>query len=344
MASTFTTNKSIEKPGSGDYVNTWDVPVNADFDVIDTSFGGITNINAVGASGTITLTSTQYRPPNIVISGLLTANVVYELPSGIGGVWSIYNNTTGAFTVTFSSAGGGTSLLLRQGYRTQVISDGTNIDFASTNSLPGGSDTMVQYNDNGVLAGSANLTFDGTYLGTRGLTLVGASSGFVGLIPASVSDGTVYTWPASDGTSGYVLATDGAGTLSWVVQSGGGGGGAVDSFSGGTTGLTPAAATTGIITLGGTLVEANGGTGETTYSNGQLLIGNASGGLTKATLTAGANVTITNGDGTITVAASGGGSVGSDYLNYNGAFNSAIVTVSTSAPSGGSDGDIWLRY
>ena len=304
MASTFTTNKSIEKPGSGDYNNVWDVPVNADFDVIDTSFGGITNINAVGASGTITLTDTQYRPPNIVIAGLLTANVVYELPSGIGGVWSIFNNTTGAFTVTFSSAGGGTSLLLRQGYRTQVISDGTNISFASTNSLPGGSDTMVQYNDNGVLAGSANLVFDGTYLGTRGLTLLGASSGFVGLIPAAVSDGTVYTWPASDGVAGYVLGTDGAGNLSWVV--GGGGGAGVSSFSGGTTGLTPATATTGIITLGGTLTEANGGTGETTYSNGQPLIGNAAGGLTKATLTAGANVTITNGDGTITVAASGG--------------------------------------
>lgn len=56
--------------------------------------------------------------------------------------------------------------------------------------------------------------------------------------------------------------------------------------------------------VSGVLPEANGGTGESTYSNGQLLIGNAAGGLTKATITAGANVTVTNGDGAITIAAS----------------------------------------
>ena len=60
----------------------------------------------------------------------------------------------------------------------------------------------------------------------------------------------------------------------------------------------------------GTLPTANGGTGQTTYANGEVLIGNNSGGLTKTTLTAGSNVTITNGDGQITIAASGGGGGG----------------------------------
>ena len=57
--------------------------------------------------------------------------------------------------------------------------------------------------------------------------------------------------------------------------------------------------------VSGVLPEANGGTGESTYSNGQLLIGNNSGGLTKATITAGSNITVTNGDGAITIAAAG---------------------------------------
>ena len=47
---------------------------------------------------------------------------------------------------------------------------------------------------------------------------------------------------------------------------------------------------------------ANGGTGQTSYPNGQLLIGNTTGNtLTKATLTAGTNVSITNGAGSITI-------------------------------------------
>ena len=50
-----------------------------------------------------------------------------------------------------------------------------------------------------------------------------------------------------------------------------------------------------------TIATGKGGTGQTTYSNGQLLIGNASGGLTKATLTATAPVTVTNADGSITI-------------------------------------------
>lgn len=56
--------------------------------------------------------------------------------------------------------------------------------------------------------------------------------------------------------------------------------------------------------IGGTLAVNKGGTGQTSYTDGQLLIGNSSGStLTKATLTQGANVTITNGNGFITIAA-----------------------------------------
>jgi len=55
-----------------------------------------------------------------------------------------------------------------------------------------------------------------------------------------------------------------------------------------------------------TLAVGNGGTGQTTYTDGQLLIGNSTGNtLAKATLTAGAGISITNGSGSITIASSG---------------------------------------
>ena len=54
--------------------------------------------------------------------------------------------------------------------------------------------------------------------------------------------------------------------------------------------------------VSGTLPVANGGTGQTSYTDGQLLIGNTTGNtLSKNTLTAGTDIAITNGAGSITI-------------------------------------------
>jgi hypothetical protein len=50
-------------------------------------------------------------------------------------------------------------------------------------------------------------------------------------------------------------------------------GGAVNSFSAGTTGLTPNTATTGAVTLSGTLVVTNGGTGLSSLTSGRIPYG-----------------------------------------------------------------------
>ena len=52
----------------------------------------------------------------------------------------------------------------------------------------------------------------------------------------------------------------------------------------------------------GTLAVGRGGTGQTSYTDGQLLIGNTTGNtLAKATLTQGTDLIITNGNGSITL-------------------------------------------
>jgi hypothetical protein len=76
----------------------------------------------------------------------------------------------------------------------------------------------------------------------------------------------------------------------WSVA---GGGTAVTTFSGGTTGLTPSTATSGAVTLGGTLAVANGGTGADMSSlpNNYLVRKNSSGVFdTTAIYEAGGNV------------------------------------------------------
>jgi hypothetical protein len=59
-----------------------------------------------------------------------------------------------------------------------------------------------------------------------------------------------------------------------------------------------------------TLPVVSGGTGQSSYTDGQLLIGNTTGNtLTKATLTAGTGISITNGTGSISIASSGANSI-----------------------------------
>ena len=75
----------------------------------------------------------------------------------------------------------------------------------------------------------------------------------------SYGTGTAYAFNSA-GTANQILQSNGAAAPTWVNLSSLG----VSTFSGGTTGLTPSIATTGAITLSGTLAVANGGTGVTT--------------------------------------------------------------------------------
>lgn len=75
------------------------------------------------------------------------------------------------------------------------------------------------------------------------------------------------------------------------------------------------------LTSTGTLGVDQGGTGQTSYTDGQLLIGNSTGNtLTKAALTAGSGISITNGSGAITIASTGSGASAITISNKTGAY------------------------
>ena len=142
------------------------------------------------------------------------------------------------------------------------------------------------------------------------------------------------TW----GTNALALGTT-------VITGGTWNGGTITSGYGG-TGLTTFAAannalysTSSSALAAGTLPVAAGGTGQTSYTDGQLLIGNSTGNtLTKASLTAGTGISITPGNGSISIASTVSGAAitndtttaTAEYPLFAAATTGSLATVYTS--------------
>ncbi|MBK8808400.1 MAG: hypothetical protein IPO21_17935 [Bacteroidales bacterium] len=158
----------------------------------------------------------------------------------------------------------------------------------------GGTNSNTALNNNRIMISSGGSIVENTAL-TNGQLLVGST----GAAPAAAT---------LTGTANQVTITNGAGTITLATPQD------IATTSSPTfTGLNLSGLTASnvIFTDGsknlsssGTIAVNQGGTGQSTYTNGQLLIGNTTGNtLTKATLTGTANqVTVTNGNGSITLA------------------------------------------
>ena len=172
--------------------------------------GGINNVTSTGNAISFA------NVGNIKVSGGVTGQALITDGAGnlsfgtiVGGsnTQLQYNNNgnlAGMPLVTYTSgnlnlgpianvkATGGTN-------RQAIITDGTgNLSFGD---VVGGSNTQLQYNNNGVLAGMTNVNF----------------------ISGNLSLGPVSNVQIGGGTNGYILQTDGVGNLTWVAGAGGNG-------------------------------------------------------------------------------------------------------------------------
>ena len=202
-----------------------------------TGAGSVTSVDVSGGSTGLTATGGP-----ITTSGTIT----------LGGTLAAANGGTGqsSYTVGDILYASGTTALAKLA------------DVATGNALiSGGVGVAPSYGKIGLTTHVSGTLAVGN--GGTGATTLTANGVLLGNGTSAISATAV-------GTTGQVLVGNTGAAPTWATLSSS----AVTSFSAGTTGLTPSSATTGAITLAGTLNVANGGTGATSFTAGYHLKGN----------------------------------------------------------------------
>ena len=227
-----TAQLGLVTPTQGDLTGTWGNVVNNGITeyvniaiaatLTLTGDGAVTLQNTTGNASVTNITSTLAGAGTVTaqfavvrVTGTLTTTKIITGPS-YSKTYVVLNDATGG-AVTIKAAGQ-TGVTIAVSDKALVAYNGT--DYVRVGASAGGSDTQVQYNSGGNLAGSANMTFDGSnlQLGAQGdLRLADSdSSNYVALqAPATVATNVTFTLPSADGSTGQALVTNGSGVLSF---------------------------------------------------------------------------------------------------------------------------------
>jgi len=250
----------------------------------------------------------------------LTAHAVL-LGEGTSAISSVGPGTNGQVLLGTTSADP-TFVTPTAGTGLSVTTNATTLSYALTTpvTVPNGGTGAGSFTAHGVMLGEGTSALSVTAVGTNGQVLLGTSA----------ADPTWVTPTAGTGLSITTNAT----TLQYALST------PVTAANGG-TGVGSPTAHTLPVAEGSSAFNFLG-----PLTNGQLLIGSTGADPVAATLTAGSNVTITNGAGTITIASSGGGGGGLTWNDESTSFSAAATngyfvtgTASATLPASPSQGN-----
>ena len=273
------TSASLESVGNGFIAKT---AANTVANRTFSTTSGLSITNGDGISGN----------PVVSVTGLLSALV--------GTTGTGLMATSGGTTITpVTIAGTSNQISVSNGDTSPVIGLASNPIIPGTSSVvvPSGTTAQRSGSTNGQLRyNTTTATFEGYANGVWGAITTGTgvtsiatgtgltggpitSSGTISIADTAVVAGSYTAANITVNAQGQITAATSNATL-------------VSSFSAGSTGFTPNTATTGAVTLAGTLVPANGGTGATTLTG--YVYGNGT-----STMTASATIPTTALSGTV---------------------------------------------
>ena len=270
------------------------------------AFDGSADITVAAAAGTLTgttlasnITASSLTSVGTITSGIWSGTAIAVANGGTGltatpsnGQIDIGNGT--GFTRAALTPSSGISITNGSGSITIAASGITSANLSSTAGI-----TNAQLANSKTTLGLTDLILGGTVTSVTGLSSL-TSTNLIGALTGNASTATKLA--ATKNING--VAFDGSADITVAA--------AANTLTGTTlasnitaSSLTSVGTITSGVWSGTTIAVANGGTGLTaTPTNGQLDIGNGTG-FTRAALTQGSGITITNASGGITVAASG---------------------------------------
>jgi hypothetical protein len=303
-----------------------------------TSLSGLTpstsTTGAITLAGTLGATSggtgfSTYATGDIIFAS--ATNTLSKLAAGTNG----YVLTLAAGVPSWAaSTGGVTSFSAGSTGLTPNSATTGAITLGGTLATGNGGTGLTTFTSGGaVYASSSSVLTTGTLPITAGGTgQTSASAAFNALSPITTAgdlilgDGTNSATRLAIGANGYVLTSNGT-TASWQAAASSG----VTTISFGSTGLTPSTATSGAVTVAGTLAAANGGTGQSSYTTGDLLYASGASAISKLGIGSSGQVLTVSGGNPAWAAATGGATGGgSDQIFWN---NGQTVNTSYSIPS-----------
>jgi hypothetical protein len=318
MASTYSDLK-FELIGTGEQSGTWGVTTNTNLGTaIEEAITGSADVTF--ASGTVTLTLTNTN------ASQTARNLRLNLTGTSGGAqdlivptiekfYLVNNGCADAITVKNST---GTGVAVPAGKAMLVFNNATNVVDAVNHFNTASVGTLTLTNALAVAQGGTGATTADTALDNLGGTTVGkavfkaanAAAAQQAMDTEVGVDVQAYDAGLTDiaglaVTDGNIIVGDGT---NWVAESGATARTSLGLGSIATQASSSVTITGGSITGITDLAVADGGTGQGSYTDGELLIGNSTGNtLTKATLTAGSGISVTNGSGAITIASTAAG-------------------------------------
>ena len=266
MASTYTDNIGLEKPGTGEQSGTWGTTTNTNFDIIDRAINGVLALSLTGTTTTLTtsdgsLSDGGYKV--LVLGGSPSGtNTVTISPNDQDKLYLV-KNASGQ-TATFTQGSGGNVSILN-GETAWIFADGA------------GSGAEVQK-----ASFIADIVQDttpqlGGNLDVNGNSIVSTSNGHIALTPDGTGDVQLDadTVRVGDNNADATITTYGTGDLTLNTNSGTDSG--LISIADGANGnisLTPNG--TGAVAVGTKLtvdnVTVDGNTISTTDTNGNLTL------------------------------------------------------------------------